>query len=141
MAKKPKRPGRDPGAITGDPHADVLTTILNDRLPHRQRASQARWCLKHGMHAVEALRVLREIITTPDKTILTRGRLDMARRTLIRYSTPTLAHERPMYLSREWGPLIGGIVTDEKGVMRLNGRLVEFTDDPALVKQSMDDLA
>jgi len=93
------------------------------------------------MHAVEALRVLREIITTPDKTMLTRGRLDMARRTLIRYSTPTLAHERPMYLSREWGPLIGGIVTDEKGVMRLNGRLVEFTDDPALVKQSMDDLA
>ncbi len=131
MPKKRKRPRRDPGPITGDPRADVLTTILNQKLKHAQRASQARWCLKHNMHMQEALRVLREIVAEPDKSMSKRSHLNMAQRALIRWGTPKLAYEEPTYLPKEWEGLIS--------TCAIKGPVV-WTDDQELVRRSMDKL-
>src|SRR6185369_13638542 len=99
-----RKPKADPEPTTGDPHADLLATMRNTKLRHSRRYAEARWCLKNGLHQIVALATLREIIAKPDRSMLIRNYLDMARRTLIRYGND--GAERPLYPSKGWEGLI-----------------------------------
>ena len=130
MPRTPKRPKPSPEPTTGDPSADVLATLRNEKLPQSRRAAEARWCIKHSIHTAVALRVLRDILKSPDKSMRKGKRLDMARRLVLKHEPKLVQATRPTYLSKKWGPYIPGA--------KYNPRIV-FTDDPDLQASTLKD--
>lgn len=126
---RPRKPRPEPEPTLGDPHADLLATLRNGKLKHSRRYAEARWCLKNGLHATVALATLREIIAKPDRSMLKRNYLDMARRTLIRYDSS--GAERPLYMPKSWRREVG-----EDSVRAAWGnRAIVWTDDMSLVEK------
>jgi hypothetical protein len=97
MSKSSKR--RTPAQL-------MLATVLNEKLPHRTRAFEARKMLRRGYCVGRALKVLENLVHAPDKSLHGKA---------LYKAIECLASEsqnygpQTMLLSESWRGLIGGL--------------------------------